>query len=86
MSKASQKHADEIQRYAEQQAANPTPRNGIHSPVQQPLHGAFRDRCRNRLVLVPSRGIEALAGWSRAWCGPPPWPGADRAGDGAVGF
>lgn len=29
----------------------------VHSPVQQPLHGAFRDRRRNRLVLVPRRGV-----------------------------
>jgi hypothetical protein len=29
----------------------------VHSPVQQPLHGAFRDRRRNRLVLEPRRGV-----------------------------
>jgi hypothetical protein len=25
--------------------------------MQQPLHGTFRDRRRNRLVLVPCRGV-----------------------------
>ena len=29
----------------------------VHSPVQQPLFGTFRDRRRNRLVLVPRRGV-----------------------------
>ena len=29
----------------------------VHSPVQQPLHGTFRDRRRNRLVLLSRRGV-----------------------------
>jgi hypothetical protein len=29
----------------------------VHSPVQQPLHGTFGNRRRNRLVLMPRRGV-----------------------------
>jgi hypothetical protein len=29
----------------------------VHSPVQQPLYGTFRDRRRNQLVLAPRRGV-----------------------------